>query len=46
VLGSGGEHVKRQSVRPQHVGDGEIEATAIHQRGDERDAAGEPIELE
>src|SRR5215469_5826777 len=31
--------------RKGHVGNGEIEATSIYQRGDERDAAREPIEF-
>src|SRR5215831_20923747 len=45
VLGGGGEHVKCQPVCSWHIGNRKIEATAIHQRGNERDAAGEPIEL-
>ena len=32
VLGSSGEHVKRQPVAPRHVGKGEIECLTIHQR--------------
>ena len=36
MLGSGGEHVKRQPVRPGHVGNDQIE---VHRRGDEGEAA-------
>ena len=45
VLRGRGEHVKYQSVCSRHVGNCNIEATAIHQRDNECDAAREPIEL-
>jgi hypothetical protein len=45
VLGSGGKHVKRQSVGSRHVGNGEMEALGVHQRGDEGDAAAQAVEL-
>jgi len=44
-LGSGGRHVKSQPVGPGHIGNGKIEALAFHQRRDERDAAGQPMNL-
>jgi hypothetical protein len=43
VLG-GGEHMKHQTIRAWHIGNGEIEAASIHQRRNKCDA-GEPIEL-
>ncbi|HVI65729.1 MAG TPA: hypothetical protein VM910_24565 [Bradyrhizobium sp.] len=32
-------------MAPRHVGNGEIEALAVHQRGDEGDAAAQAIQL-
>src|SRR5262245_8459265 len=38
-LGSAGELVNRQPFGPGHTGNSETEALAVHQRGDEGDAA-------
>jgi hypothetical protein len=45
ALGSGGKHVKCQSVGTRHVGNGEMDALTVHQRGDEGDAAAQAVEL-